>query len=74
MRVIQVKVKPNLHRSGLNEVEHGLWLARVKSPPTDGRANAELVTLIADHFGCSKSSVRIKSGSSARLKLVQIDR
>ena len=73
MKVIQVKVKPNARVSTLEEVENSPWLAQLKSPPVDGKANKELVALIARHFACPKSAVSIKSGASGRIKLVRID-
>jgi uncharacterized protein (TIGR00251 family) len=72
--VIQVKVKPNARVSVLEPTEAGGWLARLKSPPVDGRANAELIALVARHFECPKSAVSIKSGASGRMKLVRIER
>ena len=72
MKIIQVKVKPNSRVSALEKAGGGTWLARVKSPPVDGRANEELVALIARHFGVRKAQVAIKSGASGRSKLVQI--
>ncbi|HKW36562.1 MAG TPA: DUF167 domain-containing protein [Burkholderiales bacterium] len=71
--VIQVRVKPNSRVSGLARKEDGTWLARVKAAPVDGKANKELVALVADHFHCSKSAVSIKSGAAGRMKLVRID-
>jgi uncharacterized protein (TIGR00251 family) len=73
MKTIQVKVKPNARVSILEEVGGGPWLAQLKSPPVDGKANRELITLIARHFGCPKSAVSIKSGASGRIKLVRIE-
>ena len=73
MKVIQVKVKPNARVSTLEEVGNGPWLAQLKSPPVDGKANKELVALIARHFACPKSAVSIKSGASGRIKLLRID-
>jgi uncharacterized protein (TIGR00251 family) len=70
--IIQVKVKPNARVSALEEVASGPWFAQLKSPPVDGKANKELVELIARHFGCPKSAVSIKSGASGRMKLVTI--
>jgi uncharacterized protein len=70
-RIIHIKVKPNARISLLEERDGG-WQARLKAPPMDGRANAELVALVADHFGCSKAAVTIKSGGARRLKLVRI--
>ena len=72
-RTLQIKVKPNSRASALEQAADGTWVARVKSPPVDGKANAELVALVAAHFGCRKSSVLIRSGASGRLKLVRIE-
>ncbi len=72
MKTIRIKVKPNAKVSGLEQLSDGSWLARVKAPPIDGKANLELVTLIARHFGVRKAQVSIKSGASGRLKLVRI--
>ena len=74
MKTIQIKVKPNARVSALEEIPNGPWLAHLKSPPVDGKANKELVALIARHFGCPKSAVSIKSGASGRIKLVKIER
>ena len=73
MPVIEVKVKPNSRASSLELAADGSWLAQLKSPPVDGKANAELIGLVARHFGCAKSAVSIKSGASARTKRVRID-
>ena len=72
MRTLRVKVKPNARESALEEQADGTWVARVKAPPVDGKANAELVRLIAEHLGVPRSAVEIKSGGSSRLKLVQV--
>ena len=71
-RVIQVKVKPNSRSSLLEQKQDGTWLAQIKSPPVDGKANEELIALVAKHFGCRKADVSIKSGGASRTKLVQI--
>jgi len=71
-RIIQVKVKPNSRASLLEQAADGTWLAQIKSPPVDGKANEELLALVAKHFGCRKSDVSIKSGESSRTKLIQI--
>jgi uncharacterized protein (TIGR00251 family) len=73
MPVIQVKVKPNARISLLEPQADGTFLASLKSPPVEGKANAELIGLIARHFGCAKSAVTIKSGAASRLKRVVIE-
>ncbi|MEO5694365.1 MAG: DUF167 domain-containing protein [Usitatibacter sp.] len=70
--IIEVKVKPNARESRLTQDEAGLWHAQLKSPPVDGKANAELIGLVAERFGCRKAEVSIKVGAGGRLKLVKI--
>lgn len=71
--LLQVKVKPNARASVLQDMGDGQWVAQIKAPPVDGRANEELVALVARHFGCRKSTVSIQSGASGRLKRIRID-
>ena len=70
--VMSVRAKPRSSVSSLEVEVSGTWIARLRSSPVDGKANAELIGLVAKHFGCSKSSVSIISGASARLKLVKV--
>jgi uncharacterized protein (TIGR00251 family) len=69
---MQVKVKPNARASTLTQADDGTWLAQIKATPVDGKANEELIALIAAHFQCRKSAVSIKSGASGRTKLVRV--
>lgn len=69
---IRVKVKPNARASSLERLEDGSWRAQLKAPPVDGKANAELIALVAERFGVRKADVEIRSGASGRMKLVRI--
>lgn len=69
---LTVKVKPNAGRRALYQDDEGGWHALLKAPPVDGRANAELVSLIARHFRCRKADVSIRRGGSGRTKTVRI--
>ena len=71
--ILQVRVKPGSRSSTLEQGDDGTWLARVKAAPVDGKANEELIALVASRFGCRKSAVSIRSGASGRMKLVRID-
>jgi len=73
MKTLQVKVKPNARVSQLDALEDGTWLARIKAAPVDGKANEELISLIAARFGVTRSSVWIRSGAGGRTKLIRID-
>ena len=72
--LLQIKVKPRARDSELVQVADGTWLATLKSPPVDGKANEELVALVARHFKCRRADVSIKSGASGRLKWVKVKR
>jgi uncharacterized protein len=69
----KVKVKPNSKVQKITEEEDGTITVHLKSPPVDGKANEELIKLLAEKFDVPKSYIRIKSGLSSRQKLVEID-
>ena len=70
---LRIKVKPNAKASSLAQAADGWWQARLKSPPVDGKANAELIALVAEHFNCRKAAVTIRAGASGRNKLVRVE-
>lgn len=69
---LQIRAKPGSRVSALEAQPDGTWVARLKSPPVDGKANAELAALVAERFGCRKADVSIRSGAGGRRKLVEI--
>ncbi len=71
--LLQVKVKTRSKRSELNCEPDGTWIARLKSPPVDGRANEELIGLVAAHFRRPRSAISIKSGTRGRLKTLKLE-
>ena len=66
--ILRVKVKRNSRSSSLEQASDGTWVARLKSPPVDGKANQELIALVADHFHCSKAAVLITAVGHAAYK------
>ena len=71
--VLRVKVKPRAKASELSQAADGTWIAKLKSPPVDGKANEELVGLVAETFKCRKTAVTIKAGAAGRIKLVRVE-
>lgn len=69
----QIKVKPNSKQQIIEEALDGSLTIHLKSPPVDGKANKELIKILAKRFDVSKSQIRIKSGLSSRNKLVEIE-
>jgi uncharacterized protein (TIGR00251 family) len=70
---LQIKVKPRARVSELAQAADGTWVAKLKAPPVDGKANEELVRLVAEKFECRKAAVTIKAGASGRTKLVRVE-
>ncbi|WP_373529804.1 DUF167 domain-containing protein [Nostoc sp.] len=69
----KVKVKPNSKQQKIEEQSDGSLTMYLKSPPVDGKANEELIKLLAKKFDVAKSHIKIKSGLSSRQKLIEID-
>lgn len=70
---IQVKVKLNAKQQKIEKIADNHFKIALKSLPIKGKANQELITLLAKHFNVPKSHILIKSGLSSRNKLVEIN-
>jgi uncharacterized protein (TIGR00251 family) len=69
---LSVKVVPGASRSRVAGVfDHALRVA-VAAPPEGGRANAEVIDLLAGVLGVKRASVSILRGQTQRLKLIRI--
>ncbi|MDA7920885.1 DUF167 domain-containing protein [Verrucomicrobiales bacterium] len=69
---LRVKVKPSSKRPGISELEDGILKVRVKAPPMEGKANAEVIKALAKHLGVKRSQLKIKTGSGSPLKRIVI--
>ncbi|MCW7492475.1 DUF167 domain-containing protein [Leptospira sp. 2 VSF19] len=69
---LTVKVKPNNKQPGLEFISETDCIARIKSPPVDGKANEELILLLSKHFRVPKTNISIISGLSSKSKLVTV--
>jgi len=68
---IQVKVKPNSKTQEVSQ-EGNSFIVKVKAPPREGKANLAVIELLAEHFGVSKSQVRILSSFGGRNKVIEV--
>jgi uncharacterized protein (TIGR00251 family) len=68
---IQVKVKPNSKTEEVSQ-EGDSFIAKVKEPPKEGKANQAVIKLLAQHFGVPQSHVRILSGFRSRNKVIEV--
>ncbi|MGD1805364.1 DUF167 domain-containing protein [Dapis sp. BLCC M126] len=72
MVILKVKVKPNSQQQSVQTESDGSLKICLKSPPVDGKANQELIKLLAKKFNVKKSEITIKSGLSSKNKLIEI--
>jgi uncharacterized protein (TIGR00251 family) len=54
-------------------VEEGRLKIRVTVPPEEGKANRAVIELLAKALKVSKSSIRIKRGTTGRMKTLEIE-
>lgn len=72
VETLLVRVKPRARVSTLVQQPDGSWIAQLRSPPVDGKANEELIALVAQHLGCRRAAVEIVRGATARTKLLRV--
>jgi uncharacterized protein (TIGR00251 family) len=70
--LLAVWVMPGASRSEVVGIRDGQVRLRLAAPAQEGRANAELVRVIAKLLGRRRNEVTIEMGASARHKLVRV--
>jgi uncharacterized protein (TIGR00251 family) len=72
--IVAVRVKPGSRKGPLVEVgADGELTVYVQARAVDGKANEDVVKLLATHFGVSNSRVELVSGATSRVKRFRID-
>ncbi len=69
----QVRVQPKASSDQVAGYREGVLQLRVTAPPDKGRANAAVVSLLAEALGVPKSRVRIIRGQTSRDKVVTVE-
>jgi len=69
---INIKVITNAKTAEITELKPLYYKAKLRSVPEKGKANAELIEMLAKHFECRKSEIKILSGHHSREKLLSI--
>ncbi len=70
--LINVRVIPRAGRSCLDGTRGDALLARLQAPPVDGKANEELIGLIAAALEVPARAVSIVAGERSRQKRVRV--
>jgi|GEM_PF-1587756 len=70
---VTVRVHPRARKQEVEEINSGELRLRVKSLPSKGEANKEVVEVLASYFRLPVSRIKIIRGQRARLKLVSLE-
>ena len=73
MARLTLKVHPRAKRSALAGRVGDAWKLSLAAPPVDGKANEECVRYLAEFADVPRSRVRILTGLTSRVKVVEIE-
>lgn len=70
---IKVKVFPRSGKSCVEGMRNGLLIVRLKSAPEKGKANKELLEVLAQHYFVHINDILVIHGHTSRIKLIKIE-
>ncbi len=70
-KIIRVRVIPKSRKNKVEKFGEG-YKVRLTAAPVDGKANAALTEIVAEHFSLKKSQVKIVSGGRSKNKLLRL--
>jgi uncharacterized protein (TIGR00251 family) len=73
MARITIKAHPRAKRSAIAGRFGEAWKLDLAAPPVDGKANEECIRFFAQFAAVPRSRVRIVTGASGRLKVIEIE-
>ena len=69
---ISIHAHPGAKRNEVVRFEEGIWYLKIAAPPTQGKANKELIDFLSDLLGIGKSRIVIEKGLTGRRKRVLV--
>ncbi|MDR5639353.1 MULTISPECIES: DUF167 domain-containing protein [unclassified Thermosynechococcus] len=72
MKKYHLVVKPNARTSSVSVNSDGQLVVAVRAPATEGRANEELIAVLAAYFQVPKSRIQLIKGHTSRYKVVEL--
>jgi uncharacterized protein (TIGR00251 family) len=70
---IAVQGHPGAKRNEVVRFEEGVWDIKIAAPPTEGKANKELIEFLSKVLDISKSRVTISKGATGHRKLIELE-
>lgn len=71
--IFEIKVVPSSGKSACKLDKNGMLKCYLKSPPENGKANKELIKMLAKSIGAPQEDVEILSGEISRSKRIKIN-
>jgi uncharacterized protein (TIGR00251 family) len=71
-RLLDIKVSPGASKNEILDVREGRLRVKIAAAPEDGKANAALVSFLAETLGLAKKEISIIRGEKSRLKTAAI--
>ncbi len=70
---IVIRVKPRSSKRSVEKIDDSNYIVSVMSSPMEGKANKEVIEVLANYFKIAKSKISIIKGETAKIKMVEID-
>jgi uncharacterized protein len=70
---IAVQGHPGAKRNEVVRLEEGVWHIKIAAPPTEGKANRELIEFLSEILEISKSRISIEKGATGHRKLISVE-
>ena len=70
---LKIKVIPRSKKTEFaGEMDDGTVKVKVAAAPEDGKANKELCTFLAKHYGVPLANVSVLSGATSQRKVIRV--
>ena len=70
---LNVRVHPGARRNAITGIHDGALKISLTTPPTDGRANAALITFLSDHLSIPRAAITLVTGATTRTKTLHLE-
>ena len=70
---IAVQAHPGAKRNEVVRLEDDVWHLKIAAPPTEGKANKELIEFLSEILDVSKSRITLDKGATGHRKLISLE-
>jgi uncharacterized protein (TIGR00251 family) len=71
-QILDVKVTPGASKNEILDVREGRLRVKIAAAPEDGKANAALLSFLAETLGIAKKEITLIRGEKSRQKTVAV--